>query len=142
MDLNSINVSSMSSGATTLNIYFSETGFTPDHGYWQAAIGGTAGGTMQYSTYIGASNTLFDTSTGLTSSGILGGGPFANAGTSTTIFSGPYALTQHVQITHGSGVEASSFNAELRGVPEPSALLLLGLGFLGIALWRRKEARA
>ncbi|MBH0176687.1 MAG: PEP-CTERM sorting domain-containing protein [Nitrospira sp.] len=141
MDLNSINVSSTSASSTTLSIYFSETGFTTDNGFWEAAIGGTARNSIQYSTYLGTSNNLFDTSTGLTNSGPLGSGAFSSTLTSLNIVTGPYSLTQYVQIQHGAGTRSTSFNAELRSVPEPSALLLMGLGFLGLALWRRREAQ-
>jgi hypothetical protein len=143
MDLNSINVSSTTSTAsTTLNIYFSQTGFTANNGSWEAAIGGVARNTVAYSTYLGASNALFDTSVGLTNSGLLGSGAFSNTTASNTILPGPYSLTQYIQIVHGAGTRNTSFNAELRSVPEPSALLLMGLGFLGLALWRQREARS
>jgi hypothetical protein len=142
LDLNSINVSSTSTAATTLNIYFSQTGFTANNGSWEAEIGGVARNTVAYSTYLGTSNTLFDTTTGLTNSGLLGSGAFSNTTASNTILTGPYSLTQYVQIVHGAGTRNTSFNAELRSVPEPSALLLMGLGFLGLALWRQREARS
>ncbi len=142
MDLNSINISNISSGTTPLSIYFSQTGFTTDNGYWEAAIGGTTRSSLQYSTYLGTSNTLFDTSTPLTNSGLLGPGAFANMFTSDTILTSPYLLTQYVEIAYNAGTGGTSFNAELRSVPEPSALLLMGLGFLGLALWQRREAHS
>lgn len=139
MDLNSINVST--TGPSSLHIEFSQTGFTTYNGSWEARIGGTAADTIQYSTYLGTSNNLFEQSTLLTNAGPLGGA-FANTTTNPGIvIANPYSLTQSVQFTHpGSG--STSFNAELRSVPEPSALLLMGLGFLGLALWQRREARS
>lgn len=148
MDLNSINVSSTSSTGTYLNIYFSETGFMANTGYWNAAITGTARNSVQYTTYIDPLNRLFNTNTRLTYSGILGPGAFANTQTSNTMLNGPYSLTQIVNVYHGSGTRSSSFDAELERVPiatpvpEPSALLLLSTGFLALTFRRRKSARA
>lgn len=147
LELSSLNVSSSRGGSSTLTIMFSQTGFTSLGGDWNASWGGISTGTVQYQTYMDGTNTIFGTGTALTNTGLLTAGPFSGTNTSDAIVGAPYSLTQLVTINHGRGVNLSSFNAELsggvsRGVPEPSTLLLLGVGFLGLALWRRKEASA
>jgi hypothetical protein len=56
---------------------------------------------------------------------------------SINVKSTPYSLTVEIDINHSTAGNIS-FDAELR-VPEPSVILLLGLGLMGLWGWRRKS---
>lgn len=137
MDLAFVDISS---AAGTLTLKFSETGFTK-LGTASSLIGGTTSGTVSYSTYWSATNTLFAMDNLLSSSGSLGGGAYSNAAFTGNILSGPYSLTQVITITH-TGAGSSSGDAELRVPDSGSTIALLGaaLATLGLISRRRKVA--
>lgn len=151
MDLNSINVTSATGG--NLRIAVVDTGFTGGVG-WQFAVGGTTEGLAQFLAF-----------RDLTNSGQLIGTVFSNLGlfdptafseTDTGEFapapSGPFALGIVADINQ-FGAETTSFNASLRVpepsvfndslqvVPEPSVLLLMGTGLVGLWGFRKRTKR-
>ncbi len=137
MDLNSVD---HSSGAGTLVITFTDTGFTLPFGGVTGAIGGTQNGgtaTIRYETY-----QITGTSTNLmTSVGTLTTTPFAATGTGVLNGSANYSLSQVVTITH-TAAGTTSFDASL-SVPDGGATVaLLGLGLVAVEGIRRKVKSA
>ena len=104
--------------------------------------GGTAVDTAAFQTKVDLStNALFG---GASISNLPNSGSYSNeAFSGTDLFSyvpdADYSLTIVAKIKHSAGLGNSSFNAELKPVPEPASMLLLGLGLLGICLATRKK---
>ena len=134
LDLSSVNVSGATGG--TLTILFSDNNFGASAGGVMASIGGTSYGTVSYSTYYDASNSLLATSSLMTSQGLLGG-VFSGSAYSELALTDPYSLTQKLMITH-SGIGATSFNAELKVPDGGSTVALLGAVLVGLEGFRRK----
>ncbi|WP_136516169.1 PEP-CTERM sorting domain-containing protein [Geomonas edaphica] len=139
LELNSVDVTSSSDGK--LHIYLTDTGFTGAFSSFQAAIGGTTGGTVKYSTYFDTANTAFAMSTLLTEE-LYSGLAFSDVNIASALgLDVPYSLTQALEITH-TGHASTSFDAELAPVPEPGTFMLLGAGLLGLAVYGRRRVRA
>jgi hypothetical protein len=144
IDLNSVNVSS--TGAASLKIEFSDTGFT-QIGTAVASIGGTqAFGNLTYAAYWSASNVALATTNLLSSQSFdrLAGDfdpSFAGSVSGGAVTSNLYSLTQVVTITH-TGAGSTSFDAELTVPDSGSTIALLGaaLATLGLISRRRKVA--
>jgi hypothetical protein len=139
LDLNSVNVTSSGSGPADLLIGFSETGFTYSGPGFTSLIGGVAGGTVDYKTYLDANNILFGMGSGL-SAGLFGPGAFAWSDSATVGHGSQYSLTELVQVSHTGPFQATSFNAEII-TPEPGTMFLLGSGLICLAGWGRKKFR-
>jgi hypothetical protein len=129
MDLNSVDVSS---GAGHLTIALLQDGYSPSPGGFVLGIGGTTNGTVSA---VGCADFI--------SCGVLG--PFGSgafSGTTGFAFAdpgAPYTLAIFVDIDHKTA-GASSFNADLAGVPEPGTYALMGLGLAALAFVKRRRA--
>ncbi|WP_405234386.1 PEP-CTERM sorting domain-containing protein [Lentisalinibacter salinarum] len=138
LDLNSVDVSS---GAGSLTIGLTATGFTGPVGSsnFRFLLGGTTDGSVDASFYYDSSNTAFGTEELLGSMLGTDGAFSGSTGGSFTNESELYSMTIFSTITHGGGVQISSFDA-YAAVPEPNTLALLGLGLLGAGAARRRKA--
>lgn len=146
IDLNSINVAN--TGGGTLTLALSETGLVDDQpsSLFAAAIGGSVstnpGSSLSYSAYTDSTNATFGTET-LIGSGIFGPGAFAYSNIASGQTGALYSFTQVVVLTAQIGATNTniSFNGELRKVPEPASLAILGVALAGLgAAVRRKTA--
>jgi len=140
-DLGSFNAASDPASSNTLTILFSETNVTGPVGSWLMDIGGTqSNDSFVFDTWVDAGNSAFamTTAIGALSSGsssyALSGGPFA------VPISGTYSITERITLTPvgTGGSHTFGANANLRPVPEPSSLVLLGIGLLGVGIGCRR----
>jgi hypothetical protein len=141
-------VANISSGIATLYIKLSDTGFTsplnPPAILLDSQIGTTVtvGGkdnALTYQSYVDPSNgeaTLTGFTTGPQMPSITGSPKSSNDDTSKLITSGltsTYSITEYFKITLDGGSQINfSSGTNLSAVPEPSSLMLTGLGALGL----------
>jgi hypothetical protein len=142
MDLNTVNLQTLAGGTHTLEIRFSEIGFSAP-GNATASFAGTLtanGSTVQYTTYFDAGNVLFDLGTLMTDSLQITGPAFAGTQPGTGPLAGPFSMTQRLVLsTTGLGTTLSGdFEVQLQ-VPEPGALGLIAIGLLGVGFARRRR---
>jgi hypothetical protein len=126
MDVSSQNTST---GAGTLTIIANQTGWTPGGTLnFAGEVGGTFQGTTLFRWYAGGN---------LLGSDTLGPGADAGGGSATASVPTPYDVTLRADITHPAA-GLSSYDQSLR-VPEPTTLILLGLGLASLGLLGRKK---
>lgn len=134
-------------GPMSLTLMLSDTDFSGTLGDFFATIGGIlnggAGSNITYSVYRDLNNTLFGTGAGtlVCTVGTLTTSPINGACSDTATLDSAYSITLVATLNH-TGVGHSSFNAIAKDdarVPEPSAMILFGMGLIGLAAWRRRQ---
>ncbi len=150
MDL--LNVGITSNSAIDLVISLTDTDFNLNGigglgiGNLGASIGGTLGSnplnSLQVDYFFNTSNVEFDTvgATSVSSTTWNGPGAFGENVGSTQVspVNAPFSLTQIATI-HIEANQIISYDSELTVVPEPSVLLLMGLGLIGLTVVNRRK---
>ncbi len=138
IDLSSI---AQATGAGTLTVTFSETGFTAFPGILTGDIGGTiaTGGSL--------TNIVMQNALNLVTNGPFASPPvgFHGSNSAALIDGAPYSLTQSAILTFGAGGGMTSFDAAgtVVGVPDGGmTLTMLGIGLVAVGAAGRIYRRA
>jgi hypothetical protein len=137
LDVFSANMSS-AGGPSVLTVLLTDTGFDAIlNAHFLAAIGGTTDGSVSYKAYADASNAAFGLGTLLGSLDAMPGPAFSGTADTLLSMANPFSLTLMVTINHsGSRPQMTSLDASVQ-VPEPSSLLLIGVGLLAMGFAAR-----
>ena len=137
LDLFSANVSG---GEGTIFIRLSDTGYDRGNASYVTTFGGTTDGSVAFQSYVDGENVLYGTEMLLSDSGTISTGAFSGSDNGGISMTGPYSMSIYASVTHGAGVNISSFDYNIK-VPEPSSLALLGLGLIGAGYASRRKAK-
>jgi len=143
----------VSTGNISLTLMLSDTDFTGSIGQFFGSLGGIFSqpqlSNITYSIYRDLTNALFNTDPAnlVCSIGPLtGNSSFAGDCTNTLNLASPYSITMVATLNQTGEGTNSSFNAIVKDdvrVPEPAAIILVGLGLIAVAkISRRKEVQA
>jgi hypothetical protein len=150
MDLNNVTITAMGSGTHTLQIMFSETGYTTPGGAG-GSFGGTlsnfltglpSSGSVSATAYFSNTNTLFAQSNLIGTSGTIPAtGAFSSNFGGTGPTAGPFSLTQVLYLTTSGPGVAFSGDFSLAVNPEPPGYVLMSSVLLFAAAAFRLRAR-
>lgn len=133
-------------GGGTLTMRLTDTGFTSTGATnFLIGIGGSisSGGTLVYSAFEDNGNSPFGT-TNLICSLSFSTSSFNDACGNTILANNSYSLTLETVVTLPGALSGVVFNAQLTdppSIPEPSAMLLLGVGLIGLAAWGKRQIK-
>ena len=129
-----------------LVIELTDTDFpATDAGFFSVDSSGTTQGNVSLSAHKNVSNEEFDTTSSIAVD--LGASGGTLAGSDSTLHGplGTYSMTLRAVVTHGIGgttvASLNASNASSASVPEPSTLVVLGLGLFGVGAMERRRTR-
>ena len=130
LHLNSVNVSG---GQGTVYMRLIEDAMTKNVAPYIANVGGTTDGSIEF---LGTVTDGIITETLLSQT--HSGGAFSGSNSGNFALSGDYKAILFAAITHGTDVNVSSFDFDVK-VPEPGSLALLGLGLIGLGFGAKRR---